>query len=163
MNLLGGFMLTFEEKTKIIEAHFPMLMKTPVSLGRFNYKYLDSAVKKQNIIYHMHPNGNGFVYTERIPNMKSEKNGYTNIRNYQEKELIALIQASIQSVQIIDETNEIYQELWKNQNGQTLLLVEENEQFHVYAGNQLNGIFCSYGKAAQYLDEEGFIFEAKVE
>ena len=80
-------MLTFEEKTKIIEAHFPMLMKTPVSLGRFNYKYLDSAVKKQNIIYHMHPNGNGFVYTERIPNMKSEKNGYTNIRNYQEKEL----------------------------------------------------------------------------
>lgn len=154
-------MLTFEEKIAIIEKNFPMLVKNPVSLGRVNYKYLHSCVDKQNLVYHLHPNGNGFVYTEQIPDMKKEKNGYTNIRDYHEDALIALIKKSIQSVEAIEKVEEIYQEIWKNKEGQILLLIEENEQFNVYAGKQLDGTFNSYGEAAEYLDEEGFMFESE--
>lgn len=155
-------MLTFEQKIELIEKNFPMLVKNIVSLNRVNYKYPDSAVDKENIIYHLHPNGNGFVYTDQISGMAKQKNGYTNIRDYSAEELLTLITKALDSVKPKEAPEpEIYQERWINEDGQILLLVEEGEQFNVYAGEQLDGTFNSYGEAAEFLDEEGFSFESE--
>ena len=54
-------MLTFEEKTAIIES-FPELTKKDVSLKRVNYHFEGSLYDKKTVIYHLHPNGNGFVF-----------------------------------------------------------------------------------------------------
>ncbi|MGQ0517887.1 hypothetical protein ACT453_49800, partial [Bacillus sp. D-CC] len=54
-------MLTFEEKLSIIES-FPELERKNVSLKRVNFHFEESRLDKKNVVYHLHPNGNGFVY-----------------------------------------------------------------------------------------------------
>jgi hypothetical protein len=152
-------MLTFEEKLAIIES-FPELERKDVSMGRINFHYEDSASDKKNVVYHLDPNGNGFVYGAELNGYKSDK-GMVNIRDFSADELQTIIQKSILSLTpkiinnapIIEDQKE---EKWINQDHQTLILVHEEDMWYVYAGLNLDGAFNSYGEAAEYLTEEGF-------
>ncbi len=151
-------MLTFEEKLAIIES-FPELERRNVSMGRMNFHYEASASDKKNVVYHLHPNGNGFVYGEELNGYKKNEKGMVNIRDFSAEELRTIIQKSILSLTpkttapIIEDQKE---EKWINQNHQTLILVHEEDMWSVYAGPNLDGAFNSYGEAAEYLHEEGF-------
>jgi hypothetical protein len=156
----GGNMLTFEEKLKIIES-FSQLKRNDVSLGRVNFQYEESSSDKKNVVYHLHPNGNGFVYTGKMSGYEKNDKGMTNIRDFSAEELHEILEKSITSLApksagesaIIGEQ---YEEKWMNETKQTLILVEEDEMWHVYAGLNLDGIFTSYEEAVQYLEDEGF-------
>ncbi|MFB7139415.1 hypothetical protein ACFCYN_07175 [Gottfriedia sp. NPDC056225] len=151
-------MLTYEEKIKIIES-FPELTQKPVSLGRTNYQFEESLKEKKNVVFHLHPNGNGFVYAEGIKGYKTNDKGMVNIRDFSENELRTILSKSIESLSvepIFDEYEEEVEEIWINENGQTLKLVSEMDMWNVYAGENLDGTFNSYGEACEYLDEEGF-------
>ncbi|MFD3448127.1 hypothetical protein ACFDTO_26390 [Microbacteriaceae bacterium 4G12] len=153
-------MLTFEEKLAIIES-FPELQRKNVSLGRINFHYEDSVTDKKNVVYHLHPNGNGFVYAEYIDGYVTNEKGMVNIRDYTAEELRTLIEKAILSLSQTesDETpviEDVQEEQWINVEKQTLTLVYEDDMWNVYAGANLDGTFNSYKEAAQYLDEEGF-------
>lgn len=150
-------MLTYEEKLTIIES-FPELTKKPVSLGRTNFQFEESLKEKKNVVYHLHPNGNGFVYAEGIKGYKTNEKGMVNIREFTEDELRTILTKSIESLSIepIFEEDEEVEEIWVNANGQILKLVSEMDMWNVYAGENLDGTFNSYGEACEYLDEEGF-------
>lgn len=64
-------MLTFEEKLAIIES-FPELERVNVSLGRVNFQFNESVYEKKNVVYHLHPNGNGFVYAGRLQGYQTD-------------------------------------------------------------------------------------------
>lgn len=153
-------MLTFEQKLAIIES-FPELERKNVSLGRVNFHFEDSATEKKNVVYHLHPNGNGFVYAEEIGEYPTDNKGMVNIRDFSEEELRAVIERSILSLShksteeaaIVGDNDE---ERWINAESQTLMLVHEDEMWNVYAGLNLDGTFPSYSEAKQYLEEEGF-------
>ena len=87
-------MLTFDEKLAIAKS-FPELEEKKVSLGRVNFQYPESKTDKKNVIYHLHPNGNGFVYAEGISGYPVDQKGMVNIRDFSEEELYTLIQKSI--------------------------------------------------------------------
>lgn len=161
-------MLTFEEKLAVIES-FSALQKKDVSMGRVNFHYEASNVDKKIVVYHLHPNGNGFVYAERIPHTATDDKGFVNIRENTADELRSLIQASIDSLSddstsrvAPKETAELSQEAiiaaesWTNEDGQILTLVEEDELWNVYTGSNLEMAFETYMEARQYLKEEGF-------
>ncbi|WP_088012809.1 hypothetical protein [Gottfriedia acidiceleris] len=150
-------MLTYEEKLTIIES-FPELTKKPVSLGRTNFQFEESLKEKKNVVYHLHPNGNGFVYAEGIKGYKTNEKGMVNIREFTEDELRTILTKSIESLSIepIFEEDEEVEEIWVNATGQILKLVSEMDMWNVYAGENLDGTFNSYGEACEYLDEEGF-------
>ncbi|WLR51243.1 hypothetical protein LC040_19115 [Bacillus tianshenii] len=149
-------MLTFEEKLTIIDS-FPELDRKDVSLGRVNFHFEGSGFDKKNVVYHLHPNGNGFVYTEFLEGYETDHKGMTNIRNFSEEELRKVIKESIQSlVPMPEEEAECIEEEWVNAENQSLILINEDEMWNVYAGVNLDGTFPSYNEAAQYLDEEGF-------
>ncbi|PEJ60117.1 hypothetical protein CN692_02165 [Bacillus sp. AFS002410] len=151
-------MLTYEEKIKIIES-FPELTQKPVSLGRTNFQFEESLKEKKNVVFHLHPNGNGFVYAEGIKGYKTNDKGMVNIRDFSENELRTILSKSIESLSVeptFDEYEEEVEEIWINENGQTLILVSEMDMWNVYAGENLDGTFNSYGEACEYLDEEGF-------
>ena len=153
-------MLTIEEKLSIIES-FPELERKNVSMGRINFHYEASASDKKNVVYHLHSNGNGFVYGAELNGYKKNDKGMVNIRDFSADELRTIIQKSILSltpttftkVPIIEEQKE---ERWTNQDHQTLILVQEEDMWSVYAGLNLDGVFNSYGEAVEYLHEEGF-------
>ncbi len=156
----GGYMLTFEEKLAIIES-FPELQRKNVSLGRINFHFEESVSDKKNVVYHLHPNGNGFVYAEYVHGYKTNDKGMVNIRDFSAEELRTVIQKSILSLSqsTTDEVVSVAQneeEQWINEENHTLILVEEDDMWNVYAGLNLDGTFNSYREAAQYLDEEGF-------
>ena len=154
-------MLTYEEKLAIIES-FPELTKKTVSLGRTNFQYEESLKEKKNVVFHLHPNGNGFVYAEGIKGYKTNDKGMVNIRDFSEEELRSIITKAIENLSIepiFYEDDEEVEETWINENGQTLKLVSEMDMWNVYAGENLDGTFNSYGEAAEYLDEEGFQFK----
>ncbi|MCL1951184.1 MAG: hypothetical protein FWF59_15795 [Turicibacter sp.] len=147
-------MLTFEEKLAIIEG-FPQLSKKEVSLGRLNFQYDKSVSEKKNVVFHLHPNGNGFVYAGRIPGQKKDAKGYANIRDFSKSELTELIQASIDSLS--EPASETFvEETYENDNGFTLTLVKEGDLFNVYAGEMLDGTFLTHPGALSYLAQEGF-------
>lgn len=153
-------MLTFEQKLAIIES-FPELERKKVSLGRINFHFADSIYDKKNVVYHLHPNGNGFVFAEFLEGYDVDTKGLVNIRDFTEKELKSIIEKSIESLSAnstveaaIIEDNE--EERWINPENQTLILVHEDEMWNVYAGLNLDGTFLSYNEAKQYLEEEGF-------
>lgn len=153
-------MLNFNEKLSIIES-FPQLQRKDVSLGRVNFQFADSVSEKKNIVYHLHPNGNGFVYAGELAGYSTDAKGMVNIREFSAEELKQIIHESIQSLspRTVEEeaiAGDAYEETWVNRDGQTLLLVEEEDMWNVYAGLNLDGTFNSYGEAIQYLDEEGF-------
>ncbi|MCM3654258.1 hypothetical protein [Metabacillus litoralis] len=154
-------MLTFEQKLAIIET-FPQLERKNVSLGRVNFHFEESVTEKKNVVYHLHPNGNGFVYTEEIKDFPSDNKGMVNIRDFSEEDLRTVIEQSILSLSAksSEETatvKEIDEEQWINAENHTLILVhEDDEMWNVYAGVNLDGTFLSYNEAKQYLEEEGF-------
>ncbi|WP_096199048.1 hypothetical protein [Bacillus sp. FJAT-45350] len=153
-------MLTFEEKLSIIES-FPELERKDVSLGRVNFHFDESSTEKKNVVYHLHPNGNGFIFAKHIKGQRTDSKGMVNIREYSEEELRSLISKAIVSLTSdeeveIDEKPVHEDEYWINNEKQTLRLTEEYEMWNVYGGDNLDGTFPSYNEAIQYLDEEGF-------
>lgn len=149
-------MLSFEEKLSIIE-EFPQLEKRKISLGRINFHYEDSVTDKKNVVYHLHPNGNGFVYVGLLTGYERDERGMVNIRNFTEKALRSVIEKSISSLSesVSDDVNH-ENETWKNENNFTLLLTYEDELWNVYAGDLLDGTFNTYKEATSYLHDEGF-------
>ncbi|MGA9226864.1 MAG: hypothetical protein WB217_11035 [Mesobacillus sp.] len=153
-------MLTFEEKIAIIET-FPELERKNVSLGRVNFHFEGSIYEKKNVVYHLHQNGNGFVYAEFLSGYDMDSKGMVNIRDFSSEELKTIIRQSIKSLSpntdaesAIIEDNE--EERWINSENHTLILVNEDDMWNVYAGLNLDGTFLSYNEAKQYLEEEGF-------
>lgn len=152
-------MLTFEEKLAIITS-FPALKRKDVSLGRINFHYEESTSDKKNVVYHLHPNGNGFVYAEHIHGFATNDKGFVNIRDFSEEQLRSIIERSIRglskSTTAEEHIEEHQPEEWVNDEGHTLILIEEEDMWNVYAGDLLDGTFVSYNQALGYLDEEGF-------
>ncbi|WP_077620587.1 hypothetical protein [Bacillus sinesaloumensis] len=155
-------MLTFEDKLTIIES-FPELQRKDVSLGRVNFHYNDSVFEKKIVVQHLHPNGNGFVYAGNLEKYEVDAKGFINIRDFSEANLRRIIKESIHSLSansplaredaIIGDGQE---EHWVDDNGQTLLLVLEDEWWNIYSGLNLEESFGSYDEAEDYLFDEGF-------
>jgi hypothetical protein len=153
-------MLTFDEKLAIIES-FPELKRKNVSLGRVNFQYEESVTDKKNIVYHLHPNGNGFVYGEPLGGYSTDDKGMVNIRDFSKQELRSIIQQAIQALSprtiaeeaIIGESEE---ERWVDSENHTLVVVNEDGMWNIYAGLNLDETFSSYDEAKEYLEEEGF-------
>lgn len=155
-------MLSFEEKLSIIE-EFPELERVDVSLGRVNFQFNESAFEKKNVVYHLHPNGNGFVYAGRIPNYQTDGKGMVNIRDYSATDLKQLIKKSITSLSaekippvekaIIGDSQE---ERWVNKNNEVLILINEDDIWNIYYGLNLEETFGTREEAEMFLVEEGF-------
>jgi hypothetical protein len=153
-------LLTFEEKIAIIES-FPELQRKNVSLGRVNYHFEESASDKKNVVYHLHPKGNGFVYAENLQGYETDDKGMVNIRDFSAEELRSIIQKSILSLSpkttaedaIVGSNKE---EKWIDEDNYTLILLQEDDMWNVYAGLNLDNTFNTYEEALEYLTEEGF-------
>ncbi|WP_026576234.1 hypothetical protein [Bacillus sp. UNC438CL73TsuS30] len=155
-------MLTFEEKLAIIET-YPELERVNVSLGRVNFQFNESVYDKKNVVYHLHPNGNGFVYAGRIPNYKTDDKGMVNIRDYSAEDLKQLIKDAITSLSAIEKPiaeaaiiGDLEEERWVNKENETLLLINEDETWNIYFGLNLEETFSTYEEAEVFLVEEGF-------
>ncbi|WP_064092930.1 hypothetical protein [Rossellomorea aquimaris] len=148
-------MLTFEEKLKIIES-FEELSRKNVSLNRVNFHYEESLYDKTIVVYHLHPNGNGFVYTGNMPQYKGNQKGLVNIRDFNEEELRDIIRASIDHLAAEEEIVPPVEQNWEDLEGHTLTLLEEDDRWNIYAGENLEDSFGGYDEAALYLREEGF-------
>jgi hypothetical protein len=158
-------MLTFEEKLAVI-ASFPALQRKDVSLGRVNFHYEASMLDKKIVVYHLHPNGNGFVYAEHIPRTAADDKGFVNIREYSAEDLSSLIQASIlslsgkasahEAIPEVTQTEFVAEESWFDDEGQVLVLREEDELWNIYTGLNLEMAFETYKEAVKYLHGEGF-------
>lgn len=151
-------MLTFEQKLSIIE-EFPELTRKNISLGRVNFQYEESMTDKKNVVFHLHQNGNGYVYVGLLTGYERDNKGMVNIRNFTEKALRSVIEKSISSLaHVAEEEEEVTHadETWVNANNFTLLLTYEEEMWSVYAGDLLDGTFNTYEEAASYLNQEGF-------
>ncbi|KGP70888.1 hypothetical protein [Pontibacillus yanchengensis] len=149
-------MLTFEEKLDIID-NFPELERKEVSLGRVNYHFEESVMDKKNVVYHLHPNGNGFVYAEYVDGYETDNRGMVNIRDFSAEELKNIVRASIDSLSTLpeDEWDDLEEEFINVEN-QTLTLVYDFGLFNIYAGEMLDGTFPTYNEAIDYLEQEGF-------
>jgi hypothetical protein len=153
-------LLTFEEKISIIES-FPQLQKKNVSLGRVNYHYEESVYDKKNVVYHLHPKGNGFVYAEGLDGYDVDEKGMVNIRDFSADELRSILHKSILSLSakssvehaIIGDQKE---EKWIDKEQHTLILLQEDDMWNIYSGLNLDNTFDTYNEAVEYLQEEGF-------
>lgn len=153
-------MLTFEQKLAIIES-YPELERKDVSLKRVNFQYEESLSDKKNVVYHLHPNGNGYVYAKGLKGYERDEKGMVNIRAFSEVELRTIIEKAIESLsyegsQAPTEEETFEEEKWANEEQQTLIVIKEDDMWNVYAGPNLDGTFPSYNEAKQYLIEEGF-------
>ncbi|WP_173917386.1 hypothetical protein [Halobacillus sp. Marseille-Q1614] len=148
-------MLTFEEKLSIIE-EFKELKKSPISLGRVNFHFEESLYDKKNVVYHLHPNRNGFVYGAEIEGCETDDRGMVNIRDYNENELRTIIREAIDSLSKTPAEKNPIMEEWLNRSGQSLVLMREDDGYNVYAEETLEGTFNSYSEAANFLEQEGF-------
>lgn len=153
-------MLSFEDKLAILDS-FPQLQRKAVSLGRMNYHYEDSAYDKKIVAYHIHPNGNGFVYAGQLQGYQLDDKGFVNIREFTEEELRNIIQASIQSLtgeSVEKKTlSKATEERWIDQIDQILILTYQDDMWYVYDGSNIESVFETYSEAQQYLKEEGFL------
>lgn len=155
-------MLTFNEKLAVIES-FPELERKNVSLGRVNFQFSKSISDKKNIVYHLHPNGNGFVYAGDLQNVDTDEKGMVNICDFSEDDLRLLIKDSIRSLSAAEKTvaqeaivGDLSEERWINEENTLLLLINENEGWNIYFGLNLDASFNSYEEAEEFLIEEGF-------
>lgn len=151
-------MLTFEEKEAIIQ-EFAELTRKEVSLKRVNYHYEDSLYEKTTVIYHLHPNGNGFVYVGDLPQYEAaDDKGLLNIREASADELRKVIKDSIAYLSTEEEEllDEEVEEEWKNKEDSKLTLLQEDTLWNIYHGYNLEESFGSYEEAKSYLLEEGF-------
>jgi hypothetical protein len=155
-------MLNFNEKLAIIEA-FPELERKNVSLGRVNFQITESISDKKNIVYHLHPNGNGFVYAGNLEGYNADDKGMVNIRDFSEDELKQLIKDSIRSLTPIDPSSaeaaiigDQVEERWVDNENNQLIVINENDAWNIYFGLNLDESFDTYGEAEAFLKEEGF-------
>jgi hypothetical protein len=155
-------MLTFNEKLEIIES-FPELERKNVSLGRINFQFEDSISDKKNIVYHLHPNGNGFVYAGQLDNYDTDEKGMVNIRDFSEDQLRKLLKQSIQSLSSVEKTaveeaiiGESKEERWVDSEKNLLVVINENDSWNIYFGLNLDASFDTYEEAEAFLQEEGF-------
>lgn len=171
-------MLSFEQKLAIADS-FRELSRKDVSLGRVNYHYEASVLEKKTVIYHLHPNGNGFVYAGDLDGYEKDAKGLVNVRDLAEDELRELIARSIRLLgggsESVDggdgvsasksgpaaaggEGGPPREERWRNEKRQELLLQREEEDgmWYVYAGGNLDTVWETYDEAKDYLEEEGF-------
>ncbi len=148
-------MLTFEEKLSIIE-DFQELTKKEISLGRLNFHFEESLYEKKIVVYHLHPNGNGFVYGGQLDQYAADNRGMVNIRNFDPDELRSIIRASIESLSLSPAEKAPVLEEWLNDDDQSLVLMREDDGYNVYAGEDLEGTFNTYKEAANFLEQEGF-------
>jgi hypothetical protein len=155
-------MLTYNEKLAIIES-FPELERKNVSLGRVNFQFEDSVSDKKNIVYHLHPNGNGFVYAGQLDNYDTDEKGLVNIRDFTEDQLRNLLKEAIQSLSPVEKSageeaiiGDSKEERWVDSEKNLLILVEENESWNIYFGLNLDNTFDTYEEAEAFLQEEGF-------
>jgi hypothetical protein len=162
-------MLTFEQKISILEA-FPELERKNVSLGRVNFHYEDSIYDKKTVVYHLHPNGNGYVYAGLLPDVETDAKGFVNIRDFSAEELKEIVQASIRSLSGQDRPEPEAGEhasaavpseaelasAWTDRDGHTLKLLQEDDMWYIYAGESLEMVFEALDEAEEYLREEGF-------
>ncbi|MDF2959025.1 MAG: hypothetical protein K0S39_760 [Paenibacillus sp.] len=160
-------MLTFQEKLTVIES-FPELQRHNVSLGRVNFHYENSCYDKKNVVYHLHPNGNGFVYAGFLSGYETDDKDMVNIRDYSADALRSLIQASIRSLSAAPaekegtataaeaETEAAPEEKWISSDKQILTLIQEDDLWNLYYGLNLESAFETYEEAEEYLREEGF-------
>lgn len=150
-------MLSFEEKLAIAGS-FPELQRKDVSLGRVNYHYEESAFEKKTVVYHLHPNGNGFVYAGELEGYDTDDKGMVNIRDFTADRLRELIGQSILSLSAEETGGQAKEERWKNGKGQTLELKldDEDGMWYVFSGLNLDAAFDTYIEAKEYLEEEGF-------
>ena len=156
-------MLSLDEKLAIATS-FPELQRKDVSLGRINFHYLESDYEKTTVLYHLHPNGNGFVYAEYIPGCTVDAKGLINIRDYSEDELREIIAKSIQSltrsgspkVSKPEEAQVPQEEIWVDEDGNTLSVTFVEDLWYIYAGENLDCAFETYEEVQEYLEEEGF-------
>lgn len=160
-------MLTFEQKLAILDT-YSVLERKNVSLGRVNYHYEQSQHEKKIVAFHLHPNGNGYVYAGLLRGYETDDKGFVNIRELSEAELRELLDASITSMSIhIPEAPVVNRRkkkavvaeadsLWVNSDDDTLTLKLEDDLWYVYAGLNLEMAFESIEEAKEYLEEEGF-------
>ncbi len=153
-------MLTFEEKEAIIQ-EFSELTRKEVSMKRVNYHYEDSLYEKTTVVYHLHPNGNGFVYVGDLPQYNADEKGYINIREASATELKQIIKDSIGYLATEEEVEEEIEEEWKNKENAKLTLLQEDTLWNIYHGYNLEESFGSYEEAKTYLLEEGFYRSGK--
>ncbi|WP_314586469.1 hypothetical protein [Paenibacillus terrigena] len=168
-------MLSFEEKLAIADS-FPELERKNVSMKRVNYHYEESMFDKKTVVYHLHPNGNGFVYAGYLTGYDVDDRGMVNIRDMSAEEIHTIIEASIRSLtwkgvrratgsaEASDGTapvtaQEVIEERWTNAKNQSLELKfeDEDQMWYIFAGEDLDTVFESYEEAAEYLTEEGFV------
>ncbi|MBO9607230.1 MAG: hypothetical protein J7639_14815 [Paenibacillaceae bacterium] len=172
-------MLSFEQKLAIADS-FRELSRKDVSLGRVNYHYEASVQEKKTVIYHLHPNGNGFVYAGELSGYETDAKGLVNIRDFVEDELRELIARSIRLLgggESVGSGGAVSasagkhgpaaaegagepprEERWRNAKRQELLLQHEEEDgmWYVFAGDNLDTVWETYDEAKDYLEEEGF-------
>ncbi|MDQ0113443.1 hypothetical protein [Paenibacillus harenae] len=161
-------MLSFDQKLSIIQS-FAELTQHNVSLGRVNFHFEDSAHEKKTVVYHLHPNGNGFVFAGLVNGIQTDDKGMVNIRDYNEDELRALIMKSITSLATTPRLQVAApakskasnrkapkEETWVGPDNATLTLQFEDDLWYVYAGLSLESAFETYEEAEQYLEEEQF-------
>lgn len=170
-------MLTFEQKLQIIQS-YPQLERRDVSLGRVNFHYDQSVYDKTTIVYHLHPNGNGYVYAGMLKGYEVDAKGFVNIREYSENELRQVLEKSIQSLtgNVQTETASAKTDLpsspkasqpklggnpggiWRNASGETLLLKYEDDLWYIFTtpGMSLEMVFETRDEAGEYLADEGF-------
>jgi hypothetical protein len=154
-------MLSLEEKLAIVES-FPELERKNVSLGRINFHYEDSAYDKKTVVYHLHPNGNGFVYAEYIKGYTTDNKGLINIRDFSAEELRDIIEKSIHSLtgktskKLPKMDTEQQEEHWIDEDGHLLVVTFVEDLWYIYAGSNLDCAFETYEEVQEYLEEEGF-------
>ncbi|EFM12451.1 conserved hypothetical protein [Paenibacillus curdlanolyticus YK9] len=163
-------MLTFEQKLEIIQS-FPQLERKDVSLGRINFQYEESAVERKNVVYHLHPNGNGYVYAGLLADVAKDAKGLVNIRDLDEQTLRNLLERSIESMTgsgepAEEESNnqpgqsapQAEDQVWKDKQGNVLLLRYEDDAdlWYIWALDALDCAFETLEESVEYLTEEGF-------
>lgn len=150
-------MLTFEEKKEVIR-RFPELTEKPISMNRLNYHFEGSRYEKKIVVEKLHPNGNGFVYVGDLLAYDADDRGLVNIRNFDETQLVEVIEDAIMYLSEVDEPKEevVIEESWKNNKNDQLLLVHEEPFWNVYHAFNLEESFGTKEDAEQYLREEGF-------
>ncbi|NOU93565.1 hypothetical protein GC093_10080 [Paenibacillus sp. LMG 31456] len=158
-------MLTFQEKLSIIES-FTELQRHNVSLGRVNFHYENSCYDKKNVVYHLHPNGNGFVYAGYLKGYQKDDKDMVNIWEYSAEDLQKLIQASIDSLTGEPAAEKVNipkpspekqtSQRWMSSDNQILTLILEEDLWNLYFGLNLESAFETYEEAEEYLQEEGF-------
>ncbi|WP_053366651.1 hypothetical protein [Bacillus sp. FJAT-27245] len=152
-------MLTFQEKLAIIEA-FPELERKNVSLGRVNFQFEGSRTDKKNVVYHLHPNGNGFVYAGGLDGYQTDEKGLVNIRDFSAEELKSVVAKSISLLSGSDEVpstvSRTEPERWANKRNDVLVVAHEDELWNVYFGANLEESFGTYREVEDYMAEEGF-------